>query len=156
MAGENDCADCTIRVRYAETDQMGVAYYASYFVWFEVGRSAFCRKRGFSYQDMERETESFLAVAEAHCRYRLPLRYDNEFLIRTCLKELRRRTVIFSYQLLDQRAETVYAEGETTHVVTDREGKSKSMPEHYRRFLAGITDTAGRNGAFDAVEKPGS
>ena len=155
MAKENDCADCSIRVRYAETDQMGEAYYGNYFVWFEVGRSAFCRQRGFSYQDMERETESFLAVAEAYCRYRSPLRYDNEFLVRTCLKELRRRTVTFSYQLLDQWAKIVYAEGETTHVVTDREGKAKSIPEHYRKLLAGATDTGGGNGEFDAVERPG-
>lgn len=141
MTEKTICADCKIRVRYSETDQMGVAYYGNYFVWFEVGRSELCRRQGFSYKDMERKTESFLAVVEANCHYRLPLRYDEEFLIRTCLKELRRRTVIFSYQLLDQRTGTLYAEGSTTHVVIDREGNTKSMPQHYRELLAGKTNS---------------
>ena len=127
--------DFPLRVIYADTDQMGVAYYANYFIWFEVGRVEFCRQRGFSYDKMERESKSFLVVADARCRYRLPLRYDKQFLVRTRLKAFRSRVVFFSYQLLDPDGSTVYAEGETTHVITDEKGRPKAFPEQYRKFL---------------------
>ncbi len=127
--------DCTLRVRYAETDQMGVAYHGNYLVWFEVGRSEFCRQHGFTYQEMERSRERFLVVATVQCRYLATLRYDKEFVVRTRIKELRRRTVTFAYELLDPQGEKVYAEGETTHVVTDRGGKPKSLPEYYGKLL---------------------
>jgi len=127
--------DFPIRVRYAETDQMGVAYYANYFVWFEVGRAEFCRRRGFSYESMERETDSFLAVVDAHCRYRAPLRYDCEFIVRTRLKAFHNRTVTFSYQLLEPETNRVYAEGETMHVITGSDGRPKLFPEQYRKFF---------------------
>ena len=70
-----------IRVRYAETDQMGVAYYANYLVWMEVARVEHCRALGFDYRDMEREGGAFLAVTEASCRYRSPARYDDEVVV---------------------------------------------------------------------------
>src|SRR5262247_1398316 len=92
-------ASSRVRVRYAETDQMGVAYYANYFIWFEVGRSQYCNDCGFSYRDMERETGLFLIVAEASCRYRNPARYEDELIIRTRITELTRRTVRFSYEI---------------------------------------------------------
>ncbi len=125
-----------LRVRYAETDQMGVAYYANYLVWFEVGRSEYCRARGFSYDRMERETGSYLMVAEARCRYRLPLRYDQAFAVRTFVKQLGRRLMTFGYQLLDPESGTVYAEGETKHVVTGRDGRPKSFPQEYFDLLS--------------------
>jgi acyl-CoA thioester hydrolase len=127
--------DCEIRVRYAETDQMGVVYYANYLVWFEVGRSEYCRNQGFSYQEMEHETESFLIVAEARCRYLRPLRYDNLFIVRTRVRDLRRRSMTFAYQLLDLSGQVLYAEGETVHVVTDKRGRPKTFPEKYREYL---------------------
>jgi len=71
------------RVRYAETDQMGMVYYANYLIWMEVGRSDYCRQCGFSYRDLEREEKAYLAVAEANCRYRAPARYDDEILVET-------------------------------------------------------------------------
>src|SRR6202158_1704029 len=83
-------AESRAKVRYAETDQMGVAYYANYFVWFEVGRSQYCNDCGFSYRDMERETGLFLIVAEASCRYKNPARYEDELVIRTNIKKLPR------------------------------------------------------------------
>src|SRR5215470_2892273 len=73
----------SVKVRYAETDQMGVAYYANYLVWFEVGRSQFCVDRGFSYRDMERETGLYMIVAEAYCRYLTPARYEDELTVTT-------------------------------------------------------------------------
>ncbi len=133
-------SDFRIRVRYAETDQMGVAYYANYLVWFEVGRSEFCRQSGFSYREMERETGSYLIVAEARCRYKRPLHYEEEFTVRTWLKELRRRTVTFAYQLLDAENGGVYAEGETVHVVVDENGRPKVFPEAYRKFFIPAKD----------------
>src|SRR5207237_4327270 len=81
------------RVRYAETDQMGMVYYANYLVWMEVGRSDFCRQCGFSYRDLEREEQAFLTVAEATCRYHAPARYDDEIFVETELSRLRSRLV---------------------------------------------------------------
>lgn len=123
------------RVRYAETDQMGVAYYANYLVWFEVGRAAYCRNCGFSYRDLERETGCLLMVAEAHCRYRRPLRYDDLFLIRCWVPALGRRLISFSYLLTDTRGERIYAEGWTKHVVSNAQGRPTPLPEKYLELL---------------------
>ncbi len=128
-----DSVDIDIRVRYADTDQMGVAYYANYFVWFEVGRTEFCRKRGFRYADLEK-LGYILVVTEAHCKYRNPARYDETLLVRTWLKDINRRMVIFAYKIL--REEDVLAEGETKHICVDSSGKVRSLPQ---RFLACLT-----------------
>src|SRR5207253_6881706 len=90
-------AESQVRVRYAETDQMGVSYYANYFVWFEVGRNQHCIECGFSYRDMEKETGLYLIVADARCRYKTPARYEDEIIIKTRINELTRRTVRFNY-----------------------------------------------------------
>src|SRR5215475_4470900 len=87
------------RVRYAETDQMGMVYYANYLVWMEVGRSDFCRQRGFSYREMESEAQAYMAVAEAACRYIAPARYDDEIVVETEMTRLNRRVVEFSYKI---------------------------------------------------------
>ena len=139
---DEDCYnDCTLRVRYAETDQMGVAYHANYLIWFEVGRSDFCRQHGFSYQEMEKTSHRFLRVAEVQCRYLAPLHNDKEFAVRTGLKALRRRTVAFHYQLIDLENDTVYAEGETIHVVTDKQGRPKSFSERFKKLLVSARGT---------------
>jgi acyl-CoA thioester hydrolase len=137
----NDYEDTKLRVRYAETDQMGVVYYANYFVYFEVGRAEFVRNRGFSYNDMEKDAGSYLIVAESHCRYRRSLRYDMEFIVRTRIKELRKRTVRFSYEIIDPSGGLVFAEGETVHVVTDRHGRPRSFAPEFLRFFE--SDTSG-------------
>src|SRR5579863_2716707 len=80
----------TLRVRYAETDQMGVVYHANYLIWFEIGRTDYCRKHGFAYREMEKQDGLYIMVAEARCRYKAPARYDDEILVRTSLKEMRR------------------------------------------------------------------
>ncbi len=80
---DSDFVDVPLQVRYSETDQMGRAYYGEYFVWFEVARTTYCKARGFSYADLERETQTFLPVVEANCRYLRPLAYDDEFVVRT-------------------------------------------------------------------------
>ena len=85
-----------LRVRYAETDQMGVVYHSNHLIWFEVGRVELMRQLGFSYRDMEREDGRFIAVAEAKCRYRAPVYYDQEVVVRTRLKKVRESVVVFS------------------------------------------------------------
>jgi acyl-CoA thioester hydrolase len=120
-----------LRVRYAETDQMGVVYHSNHLIWFEVGRVELMREMGFSYRDMEREDGLFIAVAEVKCRYRAPVYYDEEILIRTRLKNVRESVVVFSYELLRENSKTLLAEGETTHIVTDSKMKVAALPERY-------------------------
>jgi len=129
-------AESRVKVRYAETDQMSVAYYANYFVWFEVGRSQYCNDCGFSYRDMERETGLFLIVAEASCRYKNPARYEDELIIRTRVTESTRRTLRFSYEI--ERADgAAVATGETLHVLINAAGRPSSFPEKYLSLLRG-------------------
>lgn len=120
-----------LRVRYAETDQMGVVYHSNHLIWFEVGRVELMREMGFSYRDMEREDGRFIAVAEVTCRYRAPVFYDDEILIRTRLKTVRESVVIFSYELVRADTRVLVAEGETTHIVTDSKMKVAALPEKY-------------------------
>jgi len=128
----------TLQVRYAETDQMGVVYYANYMIWFEIGRTDFCRQHGFAYREMERQDGLYIMVAEARCRYKAPARYDDDILVRTCLKAIRRRVLIFGYEVYRQATDELLAEGETVHVITDRDGHPRSLPDKYRDlFVAG-------------------
>jgi acyl-CoA thioester hydrolase len=128
-----------LRVRYAETDQMGVVYHSNHLIWFEVGRVELMRQMGFLYSDMEREDGCFIAVAEVKCRYRAPVYYDEEVLVRTRLKSVRKSVVVFSYDLVRAGDGKLLAEGETTHVVTNSEMKVAPLPEKYlRAFLAAL------------------
>jgi len=136
---ESEGVDVTLRVRYAETDQMGVAYYANHFVWFELGRTELFRQRGYVYKDLEEQEGCFIIVAEAHCRYHSPARYDEALTVRTRVKQARTRVVVFSYEILGPGDRKV-ATGETLHVVTDREGKPRSLPERYRHALLGSAE----------------
>ena len=124
-----------IRVRYAETDQMGVVYHANHFIWFEVGRVELLRQFGFRYKDMEGEDECFIAVVDAQCRYKAPVHYDDEVIVRTCLKHVREKVIRFGYEL--RRAETgeLLAEGETTHIVADGQMKPRALPEKYLKVF---------------------
>src|SRR5258708_23527887 len=128
--------DAYLRVRYAETDKMGVVYHANYLIWFEIGRTEFCRARGFAYRDMEESENAFLVVAESYCRYKAPAYYDDELIVRTHITELRRRPLRFGYEIVRSSNGQVVAEGETGHVVTDSNGRVRSFPEGYsQRFL---------------------
>jgi len=131
-----DTADVGIRVRYAETDQMGVAYYANYLVWFEVGRSEFCRERGFRYVDLE-ALGYRLVVTDVHCRYRSSARYDETVIVRTRLKDANKRMITFGYEILRKEQEEVIAEGETQHICIDSNGKTKSLPGKFLVCLTG-------------------
>jgi acyl-CoA thioester hydrolase len=132
-----------LRVRYAETDQMGVVYYANYLVWFEIGRTDFCRQHGFSYREMEVKDGLYIMVAEVRCRYKAPARYDDDIQVRTCLREVRNRVLVFAYEVCRQPGDEVLAEGETIHVITDREGHPRALPDQYRElFLRGLGNAA--------------
>jgi len=128
-------ADTTIRVRYAETDQMGVAYHSNYFIWFEVGRVELCRQLGFEYKQMETQDDSFIVVAEAYCRYKRPARFDDTLTIRTRVAGSQRRTIRFSYEVFNQSSGELIATGETNHVICDRLGRPKSLPAKYRKYF---------------------
>ena len=129
--------DTLLRVRYSETDKMGIVYYANYLIWFEIGRAEFCRARGFSYRDMEENDDAFLVVAESYCRYKAPAFYDDELLVRTHIAEMRRRSLRFGYEIVRVSDDQIIAEGETGHVVTDTNGRVRSFPEGYaQRLLA--------------------
>jgi len=134
-----DHADTTIRVRYAETDQMGVVYHANFFTWFEVGRVELCRQLGFEYKLMESEDDSFIVVAEARCRYKRPARFDDLLVVRTRVTEATRRTVRFDYEVLNEETSELVATGETLHVICDRAGRPKSLPEKYRAYFPSKT-----------------
>lgn len=133
---DSEWTTTTFRVRYAETDQMRVVYYANYFVWFEIGRTDYCRQHGFAYRDMEEEDGLCIIVAEARCRYKAPARYDDEIEVRTCLKTVRRRVLVFDYQIYRRADDELLAEGETVHVITDLNGRPRALPEKYRDLFA--------------------
>ena len=122
-----------IRVRYAETDQMGVVYYANYLVWMEVARVAYCSAVGFEYRDMERDAGAYLAVTEARCKYRVPARFGDDVALSCWVTESRSRTVRFSYEM--RRDGELLATGETHHTVMDARGKMIRMPEAYRKYF---------------------
>jgi len=125
-----------IRVRYAETDQMRIAYHANYLAWFEVGRCEWLRDLGCSYRALEERDGVMLPVIEASCRYRIPARYDDELEIRARGVLLSPARVRFDYQVVRQEDGAVLAEGHTTHASTDLGGRPRRLPEHVRRLFA--------------------
>jgi acyl-CoA thioester hydrolase len=133
--GKKEYAETSVRVRYAETDQMGVVYHANYFTWFEVGRVELCRQLGFEYKKMEADDDSFIVVAEANCRYRRPARFDDLLTVRTRVIDSHRRTVKFAYEIVNQASGDLIATGETVHVICDRAGRPKSLPEKYQKYF---------------------
>ncbi len=126
-----------IRVRYAETDQMGVVYHSNHFIWFEVGRVELLRQLGFSYKEMETNDDCFIAVVDARCRYKAPVHYDDEVLVRTFLKHVREKVIHFGYELRSAEGGRLLAEGETTHIVADARMKPRKLPEKYMKVFRG-------------------
>jgi acyl-CoA thioester hydrolase len=120
-----------LRVRYAETDQMGVVYYANYFVWMEVGRVELCRACGIRYRDMASEDGVQLTVAEASCRYAFPARYDEEVIVRTWIEAANPRMVQFGYELTSAESGRKLATGETRHIFCNREMRPARLPRKY-------------------------
>jgi acyl-CoA thioester hydrolase len=127
--------EARIRVRYAETDQMGVVYYSNYLIWMEVGRVEYCKSVGFDYRDMEAQDKVVLAVAEAHCRYLYPARFDDEVIVRTWIEDASPRLVRFGYQMLRAEDGRLLARGETKHVFCGPNLRPARLPEKYHRLF---------------------
>ena len=140
-----------IRVRYAETDKMGIVHHSNYLIWFEAGRSDLCRARGFSYKEMEERDDALMVVAESYVRYKSPAFYEDILNIRTRVAEVRSRSIRFIYEVFRPADSAVIAEGETLHVVTDKTKKVKLIPESYKALL---TSTAEAVMSFPQNEAP--
>lgn len=128
--------DAAVRVRYAETDQMGVVYHANYLVWFEVGRVELMRALGFEYKLMEMEDDCHIVVVDVKCRYLKPARYDDVLRVRTRIAEALNRMIRYSYELFRDADGELLATGETTHVICGSNGRPKRLPEKYRARFA--------------------
>ena len=126
-------AEARVRVRYAETDQMGVVYHSHLFVWFELGRVDFFRALGFTYREMEERDGCYLPVVDVRCRYKAPLHYDDEVIIRTRLKGMRDSLLHFTYEAVRASDGTLCAEGETTHLATDAQMNRRGLPAEFLR-----------------------
>jgi len=124
-----------VRVRYAETDQMGVVYYANYFVWFEIGRTDLLRQHGWSYREMEVDGYS-LPVIDAQCAYKASAKYDDEIEVRTSGGMVSPVRVKFSYEVVRAADRTVLATGSTVHATLDRDGKPCRLPESARALFS--------------------
>jgi acyl-CoA thioester hydrolase len=122
-----------LRVRYAETDQMGVVYHSNFFIWMEIGRVELMRSLGFEYKQMEVEDDCHLPVVDARCRYKSPAHYDEQVIVRTELRNLRGSLIHFGYNILRQEDAAVLAEGETTHLVVNSRMEKRILPERYRQ-----------------------
>ena len=132
-----------VRVRYAETDQMGIVYYANYLVWFEIGRVELLRSLGLAYSQLETDHLCILPVVEATCRYRSPARYDDEILIETRPSLLRGSVIKFAYQIWRKASREgeepkLLAEGETVHVVCDDQLNKKPLPAEHEAALRAL------------------
>ena len=123
--------ETTLRVRYAETDQMGVVYYSNYLIWMEVGRVEYCKSVGVRYRDMEDADGVLLAVVEAHCRYVSPARYDEEVVVRTWVEAATPRLVRFGYEMREAFSNRTLATGETKHIFCGRDMKPAKLPPKY-------------------------
>jgi len=130
--------DVTVRVRYAETDQMGVVYHANYLVWFEVGRVELMRALGVEYKRMEIEDDCQIVVADLRCRYHHPARYDEVLRVRTRIVESKNRVIRFAYELFRDTDGQLLATGETKHIICGRNGKPKLLPQKYRSVFEAI------------------
>jgi acyl-CoA thioester hydrolase len=128
-----------LRVRYAETDQMGVVHHANYFVWMEMGRVELVRARGVNYKQLEESEGLFLSVVECQCRYVYPARYDDEILVKTEVTRSNPRMVEFSYEICSPSR--VLATGTTRHIRLNREMRPAKLPERYRELI-GLSSTA--------------
>jgi acyl-CoA thioester hydrolase len=123
--------ETTFRVRYSETDQMGVAYHPNYIIWFELGRIAFLRELGFTYGEME-DDGMHLPLVEVRCRYKHPARFDDEITVRTRLAQLRTSLLRFRFEIVRNSDGRLLCEGESVHMVVGNDLKPTRLSEKYR------------------------
>jgi acyl-CoA thioester hydrolase len=125
--------EAKLRVRYAETDRMGVVYHSNFIVWFEVGRVEMLRAMGYRYRDLEREFDCHFAVVDVRCRYKAPAYYDDEIVVRTSLKNVRGSFMHFTYEIKRTDDGELLAEGESTHIVVNSNFEKTPLPKHLER-----------------------
>jgi acyl-CoA thioester hydrolase len=123
--------ETTLRVRYAETDRMGVVYHSNFVIWFEVGRVELLRQLGFQYSEMEQHDNCHIPVVDLRVRYKAPAQYDDEIVIRTEIKNVRASLLHFTYQVFRQSDRTLLATGETMHIIVDEKFERRPLPEKY-------------------------
>lgn len=123
-------SETRFRVRYSDTDSMGIAHHSAHVIWLENGRTDFCRELGFSYADMEKDGVA-LAVVDLHCRYRAPAHFEDELVVRTSLRDLHEKRLVFAYRVERPKDNVLIAEGETVHISVNREGKVVRIPQNY-------------------------
>ena len=133
---QTDYVEAPVSVRYAETDQMGIVYYANYLVWFEVGRVAWCKAKGFQYAEMEAKENRLMVVAEAGCRYKSPARFGEEIIVRTSLAKANDRVIRYRYEIRTKDTGQLLATGGTAHIVTDPEFRPARLPDSYRKYFS--------------------
>lgn len=124
-----------LRVRYAETDNMGVVYYANYYVWMEVGRVELCKACGFSYREMESQDGILLVVAESRCRYHAPARFDDEVIVKAWIEEASTRMVTFAYEMRLAENDRRLATGATRHIFVSRAMRPTRLPRKYHQLF---------------------
>ena len=133
-SGTGRVSTSVIRVRYAETDKMGVVYYAHYLVWFEIGRTEWLRDTGWTYRSMEDEGLG-LPVIEVHCDYKASARYDDDLEIRTRGRLVSPVRIAFDYEIVRRADSQLIASGYTVHVTLDRSGRPVRVPDRVRDLL---------------------
>jgi acyl-CoA thioester hydrolase len=139
MAKDREVVETNVRVRYAETDAMGVVYHTNYLIWFEVGRGEYMRQKGGDYADFEAQGFN-LPVSEVDARFIAPARYGDLVAIGTWVEELRSRCLTFAYEVVMQETGQVLVTGHTRHICTDGEGRVRMIPQEMRELLGGETE----------------
>ena len=132
---DKDVVETTLRVRYAETDAMGIVYHTNYIIWFEVGRGEYMRQRGRGYHNDFEAAGFYLPVVEVDARFVSPARYDDEVVIRTSVQELRSRSVTLYYEVVMKETGQLLVTGHTKHICTDREGRIRRFSQAMENAL---------------------
>jgi len=126
-----------LRVRYAETDKMGVVYHSNFVIWFEVGRVELLRQLGFQYSEMESDDNCHIPVVDLRVRYKSPAQYDDEIVVRTQIKNVRASLLHFSYEIFREADRTLLATGETMHIIVNNKLERTALPEKYMQAFNG-------------------
>jgi acyl-CoA thioester hydrolase len=137
LVKETISGETKLRVRYAETDKMGVVYHSNFLIWFEVGRVELLRQLGFQYSEMEAEDNCHIPVVDLRVRYKSPALYDDEIVVRTQIKNVRSSLLHFSYEIFREADRTLLATGETMHIIVNNKLERTMLPEKYMQAFNG-------------------
>lgn len=130
--------EVSLRVRYAETDKMGVVYHSNFFIWLEIGRVELMRSLGFNYKQMEVDDDCHLPVVDVRCRYKSPAYYDEEVIVRTDIRNVRDSLIHFGYEVVRSKDAVLLAEAETIHIVVNGKMEKRRLPQRYRAAFAAL------------------